>query len=193
MKFKNLTFGVLVIWIAYYVFLGYSLVITVSQLKMVTVSNYTMRTGGAFGVIKHYYIEPYVTTAASEKNLPVDRTYAGFSLAGIMLPKQAINRSRVITFYALDEREKVIHFAASEGTHGASQVRLYIDLLAYLIGKYVYLHVGLLLLWAFSGTLYARLNNGLDVAAEIASADRSTNLEKVQLGLFFFSLIILLI
>lgn len=192
MSFKSLLGCFLTLWFIYYIFLCISVISTVGKFNVVKTVNVTMRTAGAFGLVKHYYIEP--VSALQVGSTPViERVYGGFSLARILLPKHAINESKTVTYYALPSAGKVIHFAATKGGEKASGVRLYIDTLSYIINKYFILHLGFILLWAFSSTIYASINKTKDVMAEVTSTDKQPLIRSIQLLLLCSAFILVFV
>ena len=192
MSFKNLLGCFFTLWFIYYIFLCISVISTVGKLNVVTTANATMRTAGAFGLVKHYYIEPLSASPAGSTEV-IDRVYGGFSLARILLPKQAINESKTVTYYVLPSAGKITHFAATKGGEKASALRLYIDALSYTINKYFILHLGFILLWAFSSTIYAGINKTKDVKAEVASTDKQPLIKSIQLLLLCSALILVFV
>ncbi|GGH01266.1 hypothetical protein GCM10007352_02920 [Mucilaginibacter phyllosphaerae] len=181
-------------WLVYFLFLIVSTISVSNNLKVFTETNITMRAAGAFGLIRHYYIEPYQNSPHKTKNDQVtDRVYSGLSLARLLVPKSDINSYKKVTFYALQRNDQRVHFAATSDSEPATTIRLYIDILAYLINKYLFIHVGFFLLWAFNSTIYSYLKKGKDVNGEIAEADNSKGLENVQKTLLYITLILLFV
>ena len=182
------------LWLAYFVFIVIGAINTVNNLKTVKETNVTMRAAGAFGLVRHYYIESDSGSSRSSSNNQVaDRIYSGLSLSRLLVPKNAINSSKIASFYALQHDGKNIHFASASGNVPATHMRLYIDVLAYLINRYLLLHVGFVLLWAFSSKIYSYIRQGENVKAEIAAIDSQPGFRSIQLVLLYTALIMIFI
>jgi hypothetical protein len=185
MSFKSLMGGFLVIWLAYWMYVFFGVTNIAGKLKPVTLSNAQVGHTGPIGLSKNFYIKtgngsfssPHIIKNSSDTT----RVYTGLTLAKLLFPMQAINKARVITFYALPATgdKKVIHFAATAGTEKASGLRLIIDVCSYVVHKLIVLHIILFVVFISLKDIYKKLNKADDKKQEIDSVYNQSGLSSI--------------
>ncbi|MBD1391660.1 hypothetical protein [Mucilaginibacter glaciei] len=194
MRFKSFLSLFITLWVAYFIFLTVNAVKIINNLEVVSQTNISMRAAGAFGLIRHYYIESYSAPARSTVNKHVvDRIYSGISLSKILVPEGDINETKTVTFYALRKKDKTIHFASTAGKLPAAKARLFIDVLAYLINRYLLLHVGFFLCWSAISKIFGYFKRNTNNEQEIESIDNQPVFKFMQKALLFAALILVFI
>ena len=176
MTYKQLLRVILLCWTASWAYLVYALVKAPGGLVAATYTNARIGRAGAYGLVKHFYIKVDSLPNAAARTLPlaarmdalkrssgIDRDYA-FGLSRLLLPVTEINRLGTITFYVNNkdllpdnDNTPLMYYAPTAGTMPAGKTRLIIDVFASLIYRFLYVHVGFLLLALFSKPIHAWL------------------------------------
>lgn len=195
MSYKSFKIGYFIIWLIYWIFLFGEIATTPKQLNVMTCKNVYVGVAGAFGLIKHYYIKSYPNAPQVTPNSSdTDRVYGGMTLAWMLFPRGEINKQQTVTFYALKNNDNTItHFAATPGTEPASGFRLWIDIFAYQVNRFFFLHVGLFILYAFLSDIYGRLFNPNIDKTEIEAVNNSDIFHILQPLAFFLAILFIFI
>lgn len=184
----------MVLWSLYFLFIALTVQKTLKSLKIVNKSDVHMRASGAFGLIRHYYIEPCSKSSKQKMdNYKYDRIYSGLSVARFLVPKNQINRYKTVTFYTFPNEDKLIYFAATSGTVPATPTRLVLDVLAYYINKYLVLHILFFVVWSVIGKLYCYFKPSAQNNGEIETVYNEPKFRVVQLSLLYLALILIFV
>jgi hypothetical protein len=193
LRFSTLNYILYSVWALYGLFIGYTIVDTVQQLRPVTMTDVYTDSSGPTGLIKNYYLKSYHHggPALIRKGSDTTREYGGFTLARLLYPTNAINKAGTATIYVKTPvGNTLIPFAAKAGTKPAGPFRLWLDVSDWVILRFYWLHLLFFLATSFMKDVYQKLNRGQDIEAEVKAFYDQSNLPLLGMIAFFASLLI---